>query len=47
MFLYLWIVFGLLAIHESIILSQHKINYQPHGFAPANFTRMGRRILTI
>ncbi len=36
MFLYLWIVFGLLALHESIILSQHKINYQSHGFAIIN-----------
>jgi hypothetical protein len=36
MFVYLWIVFGLLAIHESIILSQHQINYQAHGVAVIN-----------
>jgi len=36
MFLYLWVVFGLLAIHESIILSQHQISYQSHGFAVVN-----------
>lgn len=36
MFLYLWLVFGLLAIHQSIILSQYKIDYQSHGFAIIN-----------
>lgn len=36
MFLYLWIVFGMLAIHESIVLSQHQINYQSHGLAVVN-----------
>jgi hypothetical protein len=36
MFLYLWVVFGLLAIHESLILSQHQIAYQAHGFAVVN-----------
>jgi hypothetical protein len=36
MFLYLWVVFGMLAIHESIILSQHRITYVVHGFALVN-----------
>lgn len=36
MFLYLWVVFGLLAIHESIILSQHQMSYVPHGLAFIN-----------
>jgi hypothetical protein len=36
MFLYLWLVFGLLALHESIILSQNKIDYQSHGLAVVN-----------
>ena len=36
MFLYLWVVFGMLAIHESIILSQHQINYVSHGLAVVN-----------
>jgi hypothetical protein len=36
MSLYLWIVFGMMAIHESIILSQHQINYIAHGFAVVN-----------
>ena len=36
MFFYLWLVFGLLALHESIILSQNKIDYQSHGLAVVN-----------
>ena len=36
MFLYLWIVFGMLAIHESIILSQHQLSFQSHGLAVVN-----------
>ncbi len=36
MFLYLWIVFGMLAVHESIVLSQHQINYVSHGLAIVN-----------
>lgn len=36
MFLYLWIVFGMMAIHEAIILSQHQIDYVSHGFAVVN-----------
>ena len=36
MFLYLWIVFAMLAVHKSIILSQHQINYVSHGLAVVN-----------
>jgi hypothetical protein len=36
MFLYLWLVFGLLAIHQSIILSQYQIDYRSHGLAVLN-----------
>ena len=36
MFLYLWLVFGLLAIHQSIILLQYQIDYQSHGVAVIN-----------
>jgi hypothetical protein len=36
MFAYLWLVFGLLAIHETIILSEYKIDYQSHGLAVVN-----------
>ena len=36
MFFYLWVVFGLLAVHESFVLSQHRIDFQPHGLAFIN-----------
>jgi hypothetical protein len=36
MFLYLWLVFGLLAVHQSIILSQYQIDYRSHGLAFLN-----------
>jgi hypothetical protein len=36
MFFYLWVVFGLFVVHESIVLSQHQINYQFHGLAVVN-----------
>ena len=36
MFLYLWIVFGFLVVHESIVLSQHQINFAAHGLAFIN-----------
>jgi hypothetical protein len=36
MFLYLWIAFGLLAAHESIILAQHQIDFTAHGLAFIN-----------
>ena len=36
MFVYLWIVFGLLTIHESIVLSQHQIDFRLHGVALIN-----------
>jgi GYF domain 2 len=35
-FLYLWVVFGMLAIHESIILAQHGLSYISHGVALVN-----------
>lgn len=36
MFLYLWVVFGMLAVHESIVLAQHHIAFQLHGLAFIN-----------
>src|SRR5271165_4475512 len=36
MFLYLWFVFGLLVVHESIVLAQHQIHFAPHGLAIIN-----------
>jgi hypothetical protein len=34
--IYLWIVIGLLVLHEYVILAQYKINYQFYGFAIIN-----------
>ena len=35
-FLYLWVVFGLLSIHKSFVLSQVHLNYTEHAFAIIN-----------
>jgi hypothetical protein len=35
-FLYLWVVFGLLSIHKSYVLAQHHLDYQEHAFAFVN-----------
>jgi hypothetical protein len=35
-FLYLWIVFGLLSIHKTIVLSQHHLDTEEHAFAIIN-----------
>ena len=36
MFLYLWVLFALFVIHQSIILAEEHINYQAQGFAIIN-----------
>lgn len=35
-FLYLWVVFGLLSLHKSIVLSKRHLDYQEHTFAIIN-----------
>lgn len=35
-FLYLWLVFGLLSIHKSLVLSQEHLDYAEHTFAIIN-----------
>src|SRR5271168_2064843 len=35
-FLYLWVVFALLSIHETIIRAQHHLDYGEHTFAIIN-----------
>jgi hypothetical protein len=35
-FLYLWVVFALLSIHESIIRAQHNLDFSAHSFAVIN-----------
>ena len=34
--LYLWVVFGLLTIHKSMILAEHHIEFAAHGIALFN-----------
>ena len=36
MFLYLYVLFGLFAIHEAVVLEQHHIAYAYYGFALVN-----------
>ena len=36
MFLYLFVLFGLFSIHESIILEQHNLDFTRYGFALVN-----------
>lgn len=35
-FFYLWVVFGLLSVHKSIVLSQHHLDTEEHAFAFIN-----------
>jgi len=35
-FLYLWVVFGLLSIHKTLVLAQNHIDYPEHAFAVIN-----------
>ena len=35
-FLYLWVVFGLLSIHKSLVLAQSHLDYPEHAFAIIN-----------
>jgi len=35
-FLYLWVVFGLLSLHKSVVLSQRHLDYEEHTFAIIN-----------
>jgi hypothetical protein len=35
-FLYLWVVFGLLSLHTTLVLTQHRLDYQEHAFAIVN-----------
>ena len=34
--LYLWVVFGLLSVHRSLVLSQRHLDYEEHTFAIVN-----------
>ena len=45
-FLYLWVVFGLLSLHKSLILSQHHLDYEEHTFAIINAFVFAKVLLT-
>lgn len=45
-FLYLWIVFGMLSLHTSLVLSQRHLNYQEHTFAIINAFVFAKVLLT-
>jgi hypothetical protein len=45
MFLYLWVLFALFAIHHSIILVEKRINYQAQGFAIINALILAKLML--
>ena len=43
--LYLWVIFALFALYQSILLRQHGIDYQLHGFALFNALVLGKIML--
>jgi hypothetical protein len=45
-FLYLWVVFGLLSIHKSLVLSQRHLDSQDHTFAIINAFVFAKALLT-
>lgn len=36
LFLYLWLLFGLFALDETVVARQHSLSFLPHGFALIN-----------
>ena len=45
MFVYLWLVFGLFVLNESIILGGHNMSFAPQGFALINAAVMAKVML--
>jgi hypothetical protein len=43
---YLWVIFELLSIHKSIVLSEYHLNYPEHAFAIVNFLVFAKVLLT-
>jgi hypothetical protein len=43
--LYLWVVFGLLLLHKSMILAEHNIDFAYHGFALINALALAKVML--
>ena len=42
---YLWVVFALFVLYSSVILSEHRIPFAPHGFALVNALVLAKVIL--
>lgn len=47
MALYLWVVFGLLELHKSMILAEHHIDFAYHGFALINALALAKIMLVV
>jgi hypothetical protein len=45
MALYLWVIFGLFVLYQSLLLRQHGIDYEMHGFALFNALVLGKIML--
>jgi hypothetical protein len=43
---YLWVVFELLSVHNSIVLSEYHLNYPEHAFAIVNALVFAKVLLT-
>jgi hypothetical protein len=43
--LYLWLVFGLLELHKSMVLAEHHIDFAYHGFALINALALAKVML--
>jgi hypothetical protein len=43
---YLWVVFELLSVHNSIVLSEYHLNYPEHAFAIVNSLVFAKVLLT-
>ena len=43
---YLWVIFELLSVHKSIVLSEYHLNYPEHAFAIVNFLVFAKVLLT-
>lgn len=47
MFVYLWVLFGLFALHESLILAQHGIEFEIWGVAAGNALIFAKVMLVV
>ncbi len=43
---YLWVVFELLSVHKSIVLSEYRLGLREHAFAIVNFLVFAKVLLT-